>query len=121
MNIEYIITRVSDQITYNIHYAPMFTEEDLTNIERERTLIESDLNKLSEQLQSDVQREWVASAHREVVSAFREYENKDEDKARNHLEFALDYLTNAKKGKPRKADFVAGPGGIVTPSDNPED
>lgn len=95
MNSRNQIIRVTDQLSYNLVYAPDYPEEDQTDLESQEREIQACVDEVLSSVRREDVRKWLRFGASRISAAFEKYRQGDEMQACREIEAAISYLRNA--------------------------
>ena len=106
------LRKITDQLSYNLLYAPDYPAEDYTNLEKEAEQIRLWLNKVIKFTQRENVGYWLRLADSTIILAFSKFREKENQAGRKEIETAIQYLKNALSKRQLKAGFLSYPEGM---------
>ena len=100
MNLRDKIRRVTDQLSYNLIYAPNYPEEDQTDLESEEREMRACVDDLISSVRREDVRQWLRLGASSISTAFEKYRQGDEMQACSKIQAAIGYLDRAFSGPP---------------------
>jgi hypothetical protein len=97
-----------DFLAYASLNAPDFPPGDKVDSAWVLTKLTDNLTQIEALESNEHARRWIALTKAEVIEAFRHYSAGNEEVGCNRISKAEEYLQNAQKRTPIRADFIAG-------------
>lgn len=108
MNRGRLYQETKDMLAYASAYAPKFSSEDDTDLAWVFMRLAKYVEQLNTVEANKDSKRWLELVNQELAEAFQLYNANDEMGGCRHMTNAEDYLQNARKRKPIRADFIAG-------------
>ena len=107
------IRKITDQLSYNLLYAPDYPEEDRTSLEKEELRIREWLADVLQLIRREDVGDWLRLGSSAVATAFEKFRAEQDREARKDIDAAIQYLKNALVQKQHKPDFISSPDGTI--------